>query len=126
MQLASPMTSWAVSSACILGLSSCVMTSSTRSLIRMDHSVPKVCAEVASSPCTFLPQRAHKCEDSIAMIKRKLSLTAEVLIYTKIFQGKTLHSSEVWCCLCNTRGKHATLHLRQVALGRQQAKGGHA
>ena len=54
MQLASPITPCAASSSCIFGLSRWVMTISTPSLIRIDHSVPKVCADVASSPCTFL------------------------------------------------------------------------
>ena len=54
MQLASPITPCAASSFSIFRLSRFVMTISTPSLIRIDHSVPKVCADVASSPCTFL------------------------------------------------------------------------
>ena len=54
MQLASPITPCAASSFSIFRLSKFVMTISTPSLIRIDHSVPKVCAAVASSPCTFL------------------------------------------------------------------------
>ena len=54
MQLAPPITPCAASSFSIFRLSRFVMTISTPSLIRIDHSVPKVCAAVASSPCTFL------------------------------------------------------------------------
>ena len=95
MQLASPITPCAASSFSIFGLSRFVMTISTPSLIRIDHSVPKVCADVASSPCTFLRNAIsrHHVMPPRLHIRPQMLTTDEPHLCSSVMQKE--HSMEV-------------------------------